>query len=77
MWIDREIGMIAREFQAIKQGSREVKVRKVDRRVNSLAHSLAQFGRGELRGGVMQGTMPTCVLSVALQDCKNNVSNFN
>ena len=41
-WKDRsEIGVIAREFKAIKKGSREVKVRKVHRRVNSLAHRLA------------------------------------
>ena len=70
-FIDRsEVGTIAKEFQAMK-GNREVRVCKVDRRENRLAHSLAQLGRRELRGGVMQGTVPTCVLSEALHDCTN------
>ncbi|VAH59225.1 unnamed protein product [Triticum turgidum subsp. durum] len=75
--IDRsEVATIVKEFQAMK-GNREVKVCKVDRRDNRLAHSLAQLGRRELRGGVMQGSVPTCVLSEALHDCTNYVSLLN
>lgn len=74
--IDRsEIGATAKEFQTTRQENREVKVCKVDKRDNS-AHSLAQFGRRELRGGVMQGIVLTCMLSMTFRDCKNNIFSF-
>ena len=55
-----------KEFQAIKQGNGELKLCKVVRRDNSLAHSLAKFWHRMLRGGFMQGAVPTFVFERGL-----------
>jgi hypothetical protein len=38
-----------------------------------VAHSLAQLGHRELCCGVMQGQVPSCVMELVVQDCKNQL----
>lgn len=54
--------------------SRQLSVNKVARTSsNVLDLNLAQFGRKELCGGVMQGTSLTSMFSLASRDCNDSV----
>jgi hypothetical protein len=50
----------------------QVKLSRVDRVSNKVAHDLAQLGKREC--GVLHGAVPSCVSDSLLLDCKNAVT---
>jgi ribonuclease HI len=67
-----EVCMIAKEFKIKKPPDRRVILTKVSRKCNQVAHELCQLARRGLCSGMMQGSLPTCVLRSALLDCNPN-----
>jgi hypothetical protein len=60
--IDRSpVSLIAKEFHRVKPEGRKIQLVYVSRKVNGVAHKLAQHRRRELCRGVMQSYAPTCV----------------
>ena len=50
----------------------EVKMSKVDRVSNAVAHDLAQLGKREC--GVMHGSIPSCAMESLMHDCNELVA---
>jgi hypothetical protein len=72
--IDRsEVGMIANEFKLKKPHDRQVKLSKIYRNNNMVAHDLCQFSRRELSSGVLLSAVPTCASRSAWKDCDPNI----
>jgi hypothetical protein len=66
--------IIAKEFHLLKPEDRSIKLVHVSRKVNGVAHNLAQMGRSELCGGVLLDHVPACMSELVVQDCKNSFS---
>ena len=60
------------EAKAIMQLLPEVKLSKISRVSNRVAHVLAQLGKHEC--GVSHGVLPSCVSEALLLDCNNAVA---
>jgi ribonuclease HI len=60
------------EAKAILNLLHEVRVQKVSRVSNSVAHDLAQLGKREC--GVLYESVPPCALDSLIRDCKNVVT---
>jgi hypothetical protein len=74
-WNRSEVCLIVKEFNLLKPPDRQVIISKIQRSCNKVAHNLCQLSRSVLCGGVLQGTLPTCALKAALEDCnQHNVS---
>jgi ribonuclease HI len=50
----------------------QVRLSRVDRACNRVAHDLAQLGKREC--GALHGVVPSCALDSLVLDCKNNVT---
>lgn len=61
-----------KEFHLLKPDRLIVKVSKINRNDNEVAHAIAQFGRREMCGGVLQVAVPTRVSNLALHDYNND-----
>jgi hypothetical protein len=58
----------------LKPEDRLIKLVHVSRKVNRVAHNLAQMGCTELCGGVLLDHVPACMSELVVQDCKNSLS---
>jgi ribonuclease HI len=68
-----EISIIAKEFRRKKPPDRQVKILKINRNCNKVAHELCQFSRRELSSGVLLSAVPTCVSRAACNDCNPDI----
>jgi hypothetical protein len=67
-----EVCMIAKEFHLKIPPDCKVVLAKISRNYNTVAHELRQLARRDVCGGVLQSSVPTCMLRSTLTDCNPN-----
>ena len=71
--IESAISGIAADIKTLLGSFQKVKVLKINRTGNQVAHCLASLGRSELSGGVFIGSFPPCVAGMIISDCNQTV----
>jgi hypothetical protein len=68
-----EVSIIANEFKLNKPPDRQVKLAKIHRKFNMIAHAMRQFSRREWSSGVLLSAVLTCASRSAWKDCNPNI----
>ncbi|XBH54147.1 hypothetical protein VPH35_076510 [Triticum aestivum] len=72
--IDRSpLGDLKKEASSVSRLIKDLKIAKIDRLANRMAHEIAKFSLDSRSDGALCNSVPPCVATFVMNDCKNMV----
>jgi hypothetical protein len=62
---------LKKEAMSVSKLIKDFKIVKIDRQANRVAHEIAKFCFNSRSDGVLCNSVPPCVASFVMNDCKN------